>query len=62
MKMILLAGTTAVVLAGSPAWVARPTMPGDQFQLAESNSPQTRTAESNSTRTAPAIERTLDRT
>jgi hypothetical protein len=54
MKSILLAGAAAIVLGA--AWVARPTLPGDQFQLAQSNSPQTPSAESNSMRAAPAIE------
>ena len=37
MKTILLAGVAATFLAATPAWVARPAMPGDQFQLAEGN-------------------------
>lgn len=57
MKSILLAGAAAIVLGAGAAWVARPTLPGDQFQLAESNSPQTQSAESNSMRAASAIER-----
>jgi hypothetical protein len=36
MKTILLAGIAAVLMATSAAWPSRPTLPGDQFQLAAS--------------------------
>jgi hypothetical protein len=51
MKTILLAGAAAVVLSAGAAWAARPTLPGDQFQLAEGNGTLTRTAEGNGTLT-----------
>jgi hypothetical protein len=62
MKTTLLAGAAAAILAASPAWVARPILPGDRFQLAESgngmlehkaedNGTTTRIAEGNGTRT-----------
>jgi hypothetical protein len=54
MKTILLAGVAAVVLAATPAWVHRPALPGDQFQLAEGNGTLTRIAEGNGTRTRVA--------
>jgi hypothetical protein len=34
MKTVLIAGITALLLATSTAWPSRPTIPGDQFQLA----------------------------
>jgi hypothetical protein len=34
MKTVLIAGITAVLLVTSAAWPRRPTIPGDQFQLA----------------------------
>jgi hypothetical protein len=34
MRRILLAAVAAALLATSPAWVRRPALPGDQFQLA----------------------------
>ena len=53
MKTILLAGVAATFLAATPAWVARPATPGDQFQLAEGNgtwaNAQSRLAEGNGT-------------
>jgi hypothetical protein len=61
MKTILLAGVAAVVLGIGAAWVARPTLPGDQFQLADGKDTQTRVAESNDMRTAPGIGQMLER-
>jgi hypothetical protein len=49
MKTILLAGAAVAVLAASPAWVNRPAMPGDRFQLAEGNGTWARVAEGNGT-------------
>jgi hypothetical protein len=52
MRTTLLAGVSAAILAASPAWVARPTLPGDRFQLAEGgNSTLQRKAEGNGTTT-----------
>jgi hypothetical protein len=34
MKTILLAAVAAALLVTTPAWVRRPALPGDQFQLA----------------------------
>jgi hypothetical protein len=34
MRRILLAALAAALLVTSPAWVRRPALPGDQFQLA----------------------------
>jgi hypothetical protein len=51
MKTILLAGVAAILLAASPAWVARPGLPGDRFQLAEAKGTVTRTADGNGTQT-----------
>jgi hypothetical protein len=46
MKTILIAGAVTVLLATGigTAWVSRPALPGDQFQLAEGNGSQTRVA------------------
>jgi hypothetical protein len=51
MKAILLARVAAVLLAAGSgaAWVNRPALPGDQFQLAEGNGSWTRVAEGNGT-------------
>ncbi len=56
MKTSLLASIAAVLLAASPgvAWVSRPALPGDQFQLAEGSGFRTRIAEGNGTRTRVA--------
>jgi hypothetical protein len=37
MRRILLAALAAALLVTSPAWVRRPALPGDQFQLAVSD-------------------------
>jgi hypothetical protein len=34
MRTILLAAVATALLATNPAWVRRPALPGDQFQLA----------------------------
>lgn len=46
MKPTFLASVAAVLLSAghSAAWVSRPALPGDQFQLAEGNGSQTRAA------------------
>src|SRR5215813_7748632 len=56
MKTTLLAGVAAAILATSPAWVARPTLPGDRFQLAESgNGMPEHKAEGNGSERFPII-------
>jgi hypothetical protein len=52
MKTILLAGAAAIVLGAGATWVGRPTLPGDQFQLAEGK--LTRVAEGSGTQTRVA--------
>jgi hypothetical protein len=56
MKTTLFASVAAVLLAGGPgaAWVSRPALPGDQFQLSEGNGPRARIAEGNGFRTRVA--------
>jgi hypothetical protein len=51
MKAILLARVAAVLIAAGSgaAWVNRPALPGDQFQLAEGSGSRTRIAEGNGT-------------
>lgn len=53
LKTTLIASVAGVLLAAGSgaAWVSRPALPGDQFQLVEGNGTQTRTAESNGTQT-----------
>jgi hypothetical protein len=38
MRTILLAAVAAALLATSPAWVRRPALPGEPFQLAADHS------------------------
>ncbi len=49
MKTTLLASVAAVLLAAGPgaAWVSRPALPGDQFQLAEGSGTRARSADAN---------------
>ncbi len=51
MKTMFLVGVSAVLLAAGSgaAWVKRPALPGDQFQLAEGDGPRTRASEGNGT-------------
>jgi hypothetical protein len=43
MRRILLAAVAAALLVTSPAWVRRPALPGDQFQLAVGDRTMART-------------------